>query len=438
MVDILLIKASAPKKFLPYPPLGLGYLTAVLRDHGITSVKMLNLELDYMEDDAFIALLKDESPRIVGFSCMTCSFLSGLKFASLVKKACPNSITVFGGSHPSFQSREIVAEHDFVDIVVRGEGEYTFLELVQKIMNKESLSTVKGITYQANGTVVKTPDRPFIQDMDSIPFPARDMMDVDQYHESVGGSLITSRGCPWKCLYCSTSQFHGHKYRPHSAQYVVNEMEMLVKEYGCEKIGIADDLFTFDRKRVIDICDLIHKRDLKVTWGCSVRADTFDRELLEKMHEAGCDVLFIGVETVDDTVMKTIRKRLKIEKVKEAIKLAKDVGFKIKASFILGLPFQKPEEAEGILQFVEEVGLTPPLDLITINMLCPFPGTDLYDDPEKYGITITNKNWTLYNGLNCVTESKTFPRDQLINSYMEIVENNFKNLKWNTMDYGGV
>ncbi|MBU7045591.1 MAG: radical SAM protein [Theionarchaea archaeon] len=135
--------------------------------------------------------------------------------------------------------------------------------------------------------------------------------------------------------------------------------------------------------------------------------------------------------------MKHIRKGLKIENVKRAIKLAKEVGFKVKASFILGLPYQKPDEAEGILKFVEEAGLQTPMDLITINMLCPFPGTDLYDNPGKYGITITNKNWTLYNGLNCVTESATFPRDQLIDSYMEIVESNFKDLTWSTMEYGG-
>lgn len=437
MTDILLIKSSAPKKFIPHPPLGLGYLASVLRDNGFTSIEILNLETHYMEDDEFIDYIKQETPHIVGFSCMTCSFLPGLKFASLVKKANPDIITVLGGSHPSFQAREILKEHDFVDVVVRGEGEYTFLELVQKIMKKESLSTIEGISYRAKGNVCETEDRPFITDMDAIPYPARDVMKVKEYHESVGGSLITSRGCPWRCLYCSTSQFHGHKFRPHSPEYVVNEMELLLREYNCDKLGVADDLFTFDRERVFKICDLILERDLKLTWGCSVRADTFDRELLEKMHEAGCDVLFIGVETVNNDVMKHIRKGLKIENVKRAIKLAKEVGFKVKASFILGLPYQKPDETEGILKFVEEAGLQTPMDLITINMLCPFPGTDLYDNPGKYGITITNKNWTLYNGLNCVTESATFPRDQLIDSYMEIVENNFKDLTWSTMEYGG-
>ena len=409
----------------------------MLRQYGITSINLLDLELDYMEDDEFIDCIKNIGPRIVGFSCMTCSYLPALHFASLVKKADPDIVTVFGGPHPTFQSAETLT-HNAVDVIVRGEGEYTFPEVVQAIQNKESLSRIDGISYKINGKIIETPNRPFIQNLDALPFPARDIMEMGKYHETVRGYLITSRGCPWNCLYCSTSQLNGHKYRARRPHFVADEMQVLVEEYGCEKLGIADDLFTFDRNRVFEICDTLLERGLKVEWGCSVRADTFDRELLEKMHEAGCDILFIGVETVDDGVMKQIRKGLKIEQVKEALMLAKDMGFKIKASFILGLPFQKPEEGEAILRFAEEVGLHPPSDLITVNMLCAFPGTDLYDNPEKYGITITNRDWTLYNGLNCVTESVTFPRDLILDSFMKIAENNFKGLKWSNMEYGGI
>ncbi len=435
---ILLIKPSGPKKFVPYVPLGIGYLTAMLIEHGITSIEVLDLELKYMEEDEFIERIQNIDPDIVGFSCMTCSYLPALHFASLVKKANSDIITVFGGPHPTFQSRETLQHSDAVDIVVRGEGEYTFRELVQNLKNKESLSAIQGISYRANGDIIETPNRPFIQDLDALPLPARDIVGIENYHETVRGYLITSRGCPWNCLYCSTSQFNGHKFRARRPECVVDEMQILVEEYGCKKVGVADDLFTFDRERVIGICDMILDRDLKMEWGCSVRADTFDRELLEKMHEAGCTILFIGIETLDDDVMKHIRKGLKVEKVKKALMLAKEVGFKIKASFILGLPFQKPEEGEAIMNFAEEVGLNPPLDLITVNMLCAFPGTDLYDDPGKYGIRITNQNWTLYNGLNCVTESVTFPREQVIDSFLKIAENNFKELKWSKIDIGGI
>lgn len=438
MTEILLIKPSGPKKYLPCPSLGLGYLASMLREHGTTSVKILNLEIDYMEDDEFTEYIKREDPHIVGFSCMTCNYLPGLQFAALVKKANPDIITVFGGPHPSFQAKDIVMQHgDAVDIVVRGEGEYSFRELVEKLRKKESLSTVEGITYRGNGKIIETPNRPFIQDLDALPHPAREVMETKRYSESERGCLITSRGCPWRCLYCSTSQFHGHTYRTHSPEYVVDEMQILAEKYNCEKIGIEDDLFTFDRKRVFEICNMILERGLKIRWGCSVRADTLDRELLEKMYEAGCSHLFIGVETVDDNVMKHIRKGLKLENVKEAIMLAKKIGFGIKASFILGLPFQKPEEGEAILKFAEEVGLNPPSDFITVNMLCPFPGSDLYENPEKYGITVTNKNWTLYNGLNCVTESKIFPKDQLIGSYVQIMGSNFEKLKWGNVEYRG-
>ena len=434
--DVLMIKPSSPKKFVPYLPLGLGYLIAVLKEYS-TSVKLLDLELDYMEEDEFIDYIKNTAPGIVGFSCMTCSYLPALHFASLVKKADPDIITVFGGPHPTFQAAEALAHHA-VDIVVRGEGEHTFYELVMALQNKKSLSTIKGISYKVNGNIIETPTRPLIKDLDALPFPARDIMEIEKYHESVRGNLITSRGCPWNCLYCSTSQFNGHTFRARRPHSIVDEMQILIQEYKCKKLGIVDDLFTFDRARVFKICNTLLERGLKAEWSCSVRADTIDRELLKKMYGAGCRTLFIGIETVNDTVMNRIRKGLKIENVKKALMLAKDVGFNIKASFILGLPFQKPDEGEGILKFAQEVGLHPPSDLITVNMLCAFPGTDLYDNPGKYGITITNKNWTLYNGLNCVTESVTFPKDLVLDSFMKIAENNFKELKWSKMEYGDI
>ncbi len=438
MTEILLIKPAGPKKYYPCPSLGLGYLASMLKEDGITSVKVLNLEIDYMEDDEFAEYVRSEDPHVVGFSCMTCNYPQGLQFAALVKKAKPDAVTVFGGVHPTFQAEDIIKQHgDIVDIVVRREGEYSFRDVVQRLKRRESLSTVEGITYSADGKIIETPERPFIQNLDALPHPERDVMETKRYQESVRGCLITSRGCPWRCLYCSTSRFHGHKYRSHSPTYVVDEMQILVEEYDCKRVGIEDDLFTLDRKRVLNICDMILERNLKMGWGCSVRADTFDRELLEKMHEAGCDQLFIGVETVDDDVMKHIQKGLNVERVKDAIMLAKEIGFGIKASFILGLPFQKPEEGEAILKFAEEVGLEPPSDFVTVNLLCPFPGTDLYENPEKHGITITNENWTAYNGLNCVIESKTFPKDLLIDSYVQIMGSNFERLKWGDIEYRG-
>lgn len=434
MADILLIKSSSPKKFMAYPPLGIGYIASVLREHNIPS-KILNLETDELQDDEFTDYIKNESPKIVGFSCMTSSFLAGIHFASLVKKVDPDIVTVFGGSHPTFQAEEILIAYPDVDIVVRGEGEYTFLELVEKLQKKESISSVHSITYRANGKIVETPARPFIQDLDSLPYPARDLMGMEKYLETVRGSLITSRGCPWSCLYCSTSEMHGHRFRTCSPTYVVDEMQILLEEYGCTNLSVADDLFTFDRKRAMAICDEILNRDLKIMWGCSVRADTIDRELLEKMHQSGCAALFIGVETVDENVMKTIRKGLNLEQVKESVRMAKEAGFLVKISFILGLPYQKPEEGEAIINFVEELGLELPQDMITINMLCPFPGTDIYDHPEKYGLKIVNDNWNLYNGLNCVTESNIFPKEKIIDSHMKIMERNFQGLEWTGIEY---
>ena len=436
MTDILLIKPSPPKKFMPYPPLGLGYIASVLREHGIPS-KILNLEIDAMGDDEFTAYIKNENPRIVGFSCMTSNFPSGIKFASLAKKANPDIVTVFGGAHPTFQAEVILDKYKDVDIVVVREGEYSFLEIAQKTEKGESLSTIDGIYYRDDGKIVKTAARPYIMDLDSLPYPTRDLMELHKYHENVKGCINSSRGCPWSCLYCSTSQLHGHRYRTHSAKYVVDEVQIIVEEYDCRKISFADDLFTFDRKRVFEICDILISRGLhkEMMWGCSVRADTIDKEMLVKMREGGCTALFIGIETLDEHVMKTIRKKLNLDRVKDTIKLVKGLGFDIKASFILGLPFQKPEEGEAIMNFAREAEFKTPHDIVTVNMLCPFPGTDLYDNPGKYGMKIVNENWTLYNGLNCVTESETFPREQIIDAYMKLMEKNLNDLRWSKVEY---
>ena len=436
MTDILLIKPSPPKKFMPYPPLGLGYIAAVLGEHSIPS-KILNLEIDVLTDDEFTNYIKNENPRIVGFSCMTSNFPSGIKFASLAKRVNPDIVTVFGGAHPTFQAEIILNTYKDVDIVAIGEGEYSFLEIVQKTERGESLSTVSGIYYRENGKIVKTAEKRYIKDLDSLPHPARDLMELHKYHENVKGCVNSSRGCPWNCLYCSTSQLHGHKYRAHCAEYVIDEMQTIVKDYDCHKISFADDLFTFDRKRVFKICDILMSSGLykEMMWGCSVRADTIDKEMLEKMRKANCTALFIGIETLDETVMKAIRKKLNVNKAKKTIKVAKDLGFDIKASFILGLPFQKQDEGDIIMDFVKELGFSPPHDIVTVNMLCPFPGTDLYDNPGKYGIRIVNDNWALYNGLNCVTESDTFPKEKIIDAYMRLMEENLNSLRWSKLEY---
>jgi len=291
--------SSSKYKFigLVAPPLGIAYIAAVLEMGGV-EVKIIDapaVEMDYGTIQREVA---GYSPDVVAITSVTPTLESALQVAHMAKEACPSAFIVLGGYHPTFTYPELL-KYDFIDLIVRGEGEYTMLEVVQTLENGGDLSKVKGIATRE----FTTPLRPMIDNLDSLPYPARHLLPMEDYKimnmKLPIGTLISGRGCPYKCSFCASSAMHGNKLRLRSSTGVVDEMEHLVDDHDAEMLAFMDDTFCLNKKRIEDICNEIKERKFENYWGCTARVDTISEELLTKMKDAGCITLFLGVESAD-------------------------------------------------------------------------------------------------------------------------------------------
>lgn len=370
------------------PPLGLGYLAAVLRREGF-KVRIID---DMVENLNFETLIKRVKNSImVGITSTTPTFNSALKYARKIKEVLPDIFVVLGGVHVTFRPLD-AAKNDFVDAVCVGEGEETIVEVAEKVEAGKTLEDVKGVVYRSENEIVDNGPRGFIRDLDSLPFPAYDLMPLERY--SLFGErleqfpMITSRGCPFACRYCSSSLFMGHRFRVRSAENVVDEIEWLVSDFNAKHIAFSDDTFTLSRRRVEAICDEIRRRGIDVEWSCSSRVDTINEDMMKKMKDAGCSAIYFGVESASPRILDFYRKKIDSEKVRRAVTLARKYGIKVICSFIIGAPMEKKEEMRATLKFALE--LDP--DYAQFSVLTPYPGTEIFDEAERKG-WILSKNF---------------------------------------------
>jgi len=367
-------------------PLGLCYIAAVLESEGVRST-VLDMHVQEMDEETLEKRVTSERPDVVGITSMTCNFPNAVKAAKAVKSASPDTLVVAGGVHATFIHREIIKEVPEIDIVVRYEGEFTMSELVDAIGKGGNLDEVRGITFRHKGEAVSTPLRERIEDLDSLPYPAFHLLEpsVEVYigkDEKVRAlPIITTRGCPYECIFCSTAAFHGHKYRTRKMAKVVDEIEYLVRKYRVNNISFVDDNFTMQKEKVYELCREIKSRNLSIKWGCSTRVDLLTEDLLKTMKDAGCDDIFFGIESASQEVLNIIKKRFSVHQAKEVVKMAESMGIKTHCSFIIGLPRESLDSLNSMIEFVEE---TKPSGRALPNLLEVLPGTELYEKREEY------------------------------------------------------
>jgi radical SAM superfamily enzyme YgiQ (UPF0313 family) len=274
---------------------------------------------------------------------------------------------------------------------VRREGEQTLLELVEKLESHSSLNGVLGITYRDGDRTVRNEDRSFIQDLDSLPFPAHHLLPLEnlKHNGKILVPLVSSRGCVYWCDFCSTVRMFGRGYRVRSPKRVVDEMEMLHNKYGESQFTFYDDAFTINRKNTLELCADIKARGLNVEWDCETRVDAVDKELLEKMHDAGCITVWFGVESGSEKILGKMHKKINREQVKEAFKTAQKVGLMTIASAVIGFPGETEETAWETVNFINS--LNP--DDIGCYIATPYPGTPMYEEVVKNGwLRVTDFN----------------------------------------------
>jgi len=377
---------------------GLGpfYIAAVLESEGY-EVKIFDKYDDVEESeerlDHRLALrIAQEEPSIVGVTLTTPFYRKGTRLAKYLREMIPNVLLVAGGHHATAEPVELLKNSQF-DIVVVGEGETTMKEIVS---TPEDLGRIKGIVYKEDGKIHVNPPRPLIQNLDNIPYPARHLASLNDYSSDMftgvrSTSILTTRGCPYECVYCMKTL--GNELRSRSAQNVVNEIEHVIKEHGVRGFQFWDDMFGLNRDLAAQICELVTKKKINIVWWCWANQASVDRELLQKMHDAGCRAIAFGVESVDDEVLKKAKRPLFTEQSRRAIKIAKEIGIKVHTYFTVGLPGETEQSIQKSIEFIKE---TKP-DRANFSLLCPYPGTELWNRPAELGVKITRlDNWEAY------------------------------------------
>jgi anaerobic magnesium-protoporphyrin IX monomethyl ester cyclase len=357
------------------PPLGLGYIVSYLRRHNISA----NLvDCTFLSEKEALNKIRESKPEIIGIYSMFSMKHPALRMTKRLKGTC--DLLVAGGPLPTLCPEDFL--EDF-DVVAVGEGEETMRELVDAVENGHSLSTVNGIVYKGQKSdcdVVSTLPRELIEDLDTLPFPARDNFDNEAYKRHYfkkSGytitSLITSRGCPFHCDFCSRAVF-GNKFRTRSPENIVDEMET-VDKLDYDRIWFSDDCFTLNRKRLLSICDEIIRRRLEIDWECLSRVDSVDEETAVKMKEAGCVRVFFGLESGNDSILALMNKQTSVIQGKRAVLTFKGAGIEVGAFFIVGYPGETDRTVLDTLRFASSL----PLDYLSFTMPYPIPGTPLYE-----------------------------------------------------------
>jgi radical SAM superfamily enzyme YgiQ (UPF0313 family) len=389
----LLISPPYPLTEFPSIPLGLAHIAAVLEENGV-EVEVLDLLVSQYSEEKVYRRMAEFRPEVVGVTAVTMNYPISSKILKLCKQVDENAVTVIGGPHVTFWAEQTLREAPWIDIVVRGEGEYTMLDIVR---GKE-LPQIEGIVFRKEGDIVATADRPWIENLDELPLPARHLFPLSKYRAlSAGGSLITGRGCPFNCIFCAGHRMVGRRVRLRNPRLVVDEMQLL-QELGFEVIHVDDDLLTLNHAHVHAICDEILNRGLKIKWDAFSRVDTLNREVAAKMKRAGCFCLVFGVESGSQEILDTVKKKISLEKVRQAVSLTNEMGMMPFASFILGLPGETRDTLRQTYDFARELDISH-----TFHVLAPFPGTEVREKAKEYGINILTDDWSRYDANRSVT-----------------------------------
>ena len=364
------------------PSLGFGYLASTLMQNDI-EVEIFDMRLNYTVSDLKEKLAKS-NPDIVGVTAYSVKFENTQRIINTIKGQ--GFIVVVGGPHVSACKEDVLEKTD-ADFAIKGEGEYTFIELITCIeKGRKDFEKIEGLLWRKEGQIIENPEREYIQDFDLVPFPAFEIFELDKYTftEESRLPIITSRGCPYRCVFCSVKLCMGNKFRARSPENVIKEIDQWYSQ-GWRQFDIQDDCFSFDMDRAKKILSLIISRDydIKILLGNGIRVDKVDEQLISLLKQAGCTYLQYGVETGDPDTLRKIRKGITLDQAIKTLKITREAGIETSVNFIIGLPDETPERAMNTIRFAE--GLEKKGELINVYNLVPYPGTEAFTYAEEHG-----------------------------------------------------
>lgn len=365
--------------YLKYPPMGLLYLASALRENGYKP-SVFDASIEKNSFSKLENLIKSGDFDIFGISFSSMTAEGAFKTAEIIKSINQKSIIIAGGYHPTVLPKETISNPNF-DFVVYGEGEITLPELLKKLESGETdFEKILGIAFKSEGKIKINSPRPLIENLDSLPLPAYDLIKLDAYSSPSTTrkpyiSYIRSRGCPFLCNFCGVQKMFTRRYRFESPEKTIKNIDELIKNFGIKEILFKDSEFVINKKSVIDLCDLLIQKKYNLVWGANARADMVDSGLLKKMKLAGCNQITYGLESGDQNILNSIGKNITLKQAREAVKITKETGIKCVANFMFGNSGETSETMDKTIKFAVE--LDP--DYAVFNYLIAFPGSDIYD-----------------------------------------------------------
>lgn len=390
-------------RYMPFP-FFLAYATAVLKENHY-DVKLVDGIAEGISNTQFLQKIQDYSPDLVVLETSTPSIMADIKMAERIKNICQAKVA-FCGPHAPMYSQNFLKENPIIDFILQGEYEYALLNLVRHLEKHQDLDDILGLIYrnEKDNTIHINPRQPLIENLDELPWPERDSLPMERYFDAVVGlpapsvQMWASRGCPYKCIFCSWPQimYGSHKYRVRNPINVVDEMEWLIKERGFKSVYFDDDTFNIGKKRILQICEEIKRRNLNnIPWAIMARADTMDDEMLKALKSAGLYALKYGVESGVQEIVDKSEKNLDLKQVREIVKRTKELNIRVHLTFAFGLPGETKETINKTIEFALE--LDP--DSVQFSIVTPFPGSRYFAMLEEKGLILT-KDWEEYDGSN--------------------------------------
>ena len=392
------------------PPLGLAYLASVARQEG-HEVRVVDSIAESLGFDEVEKIISAYSPDLVGITSTTSMIPDMYRVAGIAKAQSPDIKVVVGGPHVTFTPEGTLSESDDIDYVIRGEGESIFSNLLAYLSGRKDLKEIRGISFRTQNGIVNTPPEPLIQDVDSIPEPALDLLPMSKYKvgKNEFGTVVTSRGCPYNCMFCSSSLQFGKQWRGHSAERVLHELENLVFRYRKREIEFLDDTFTLNMKRAVELTGMIRSEGLDITWSASARVNLFNEEIARSLKNAGAHTIYFGIESGVQKTLDFMGKGITTEMARKSVGVAKEVGLRTLGSFIIGFPDDTIDDVRETVSFSRKLGLT----FAQFTIATPYPGTRLWSYALERDL-LTTRNWRQYTTLSPVMKLRNFSSEGIL------------------------